>query len=70
MWLVSHAVYDLCSLSKLKSVHTCGQVSISFSFFLFFFVMVASESLNARLTGVFHGYQNGHALSQINLWQK
>lgn len=53
MWLVPHAVYDLCSLSKLKPVHTCGQVSIYSSFS---FVMVASESLNACLTGVFHGY--------------
>jgi hypothetical protein len=70
--LVAHAVYDLFSLSKLKSVHICGQVSISFLFvsflffsFLFFFVMVASESLNVRLTEVFLDYQNGHALSQI-----
>ena len=37
---------------------------LSFLFFLFF-VMVASKSLNARLTGVFHSYQNWHALSQI-----
>jgi hypothetical protein len=38
MWLVSHAVYDLCSLSRLKSVHTCGQVSFFFSFLFFSFL--------------------------------
>ena len=60
MWLVcTHDIRSLSAYSVEVSAYLWP------GFFLFILVMVAAGSLNARLTGLFHGYQNGHALSQI-----